>query len=243
MEPRRSHSQTSMSHVGASIDEGLRQHFVKVYNIMAMGLVITGLSAWFTTQSPALTGFLIEARSSTLTSLLIAFSPMLIIAFAFNPATMRRLSSGALTGIFLGFSAYFGWLLSLLFLVYTAESITNVFFITSATFLAMSIWGQTTRKDLTSLGSFLMMGVIGLFIAIIANFFMQSSQLQFIISGAGVLIYTLMIAYDTKMIKATYSESYGSETNAKLAVQGALSLYINFIMLFQFLIQLLGQRE
>lgn len=242
MEQDHFHSQSSSS-LGARIDAGLRAHFVKVYNVMAMGLVLTGLTAWFTSQSPAMLGLLVAAQGNTLTSLLVAFSPMLIILFAFNPASMRRLSATALGAIFLGFSAYFGWLLSMVFVVYTSESIARVFFITAATFLAMSIWGQTTRKDLSSMGSFLMMGVIGLIIAMVVNMFMQSSMLQFMISAAGVLIYTLMTAYDTQSIKQSYNASHGHETNSKLAVMGALSLYLDFIMLFQFLLQFLGNNR
>lgn len=239
----RNQFQTATSGSSSGIDQGLRAHFVKVYQVVAMGIFVTGLSAWMTSQIPSMVNFLIEARSNTMVSLLIAFSPMLIVAFAFNPASIRKFSSTALTGFFLAFSAYFGWLFSLIFLAYTDASIARVFFVTSATFLAMSIWGQTTRKDLTSMGSFLAMGVIGLVIAIVVNFFLQSTMLHFIVSGMGVLIYTLMIAYDTQMIKSMYSQSAGREANSKMAIMGALSLYINFIMLFQFLLQFMGQRE
>lgn len=243
MEPNRFQSSISTSRQSTKIDAGLRQHFVRVYNTMAAGLVVTGLVAWFSAQSEAMVNALVSLHSNPLLGFLVMFSPMIIVMLAFNPATMRRLSSAALTGIFLAFSGYFGWLLSTIFLIYTAESIAQVFFITSATFLAMSIWGQTTKKDLSGLGSFLMMGMIGLVIAIVVNMFMQSSTMMFFISGAGVVIYTLMTAYDTQMIKQYYHESNGNEANAKMAVMGALSLYINFIMLFQFLMQFLGQER
>jgi hypothetical protein len=226
----------------ASYDAGLRAHFMRVYNTMTLGLVLTGLVAWFTSQSPAMSQWLMETQQSGW-GILLALSPMLIIMFAFNPAAARKMSSAALTGVFLAFSAYFGWLLSTLFVVYTGASIARVFFITSATFAAMSLWGYTTKKDLSAMGSFLMMGVFGLIIAIVVNMFLQSTMMHFIISGAGVIIYTLLTAYDTQTIKESYQESAGGEANAKLAVFGALSLYINFIMLFQFLLSLLGQRE
>lgn len=243
MEPNQFRSTSQTSRAGSSIDAGLREHFIRVYYTMAAGLLITGLVAWFSSQSEAMVNALISLHQSPVLGFLIMFSPLIIVMLAFNPATMNRLSSGALTGIFLAFSAYFGWLLSTIFLIYTTESIARVFFITAATFLAMSIWGQTTKKDLSGLGSFLMMGIIGLLIAIVVNWFLQSSMMMFFISGAGVVIYTLMTAYDTQMIKQTYNQANGNEANAKLAVMGALSLYINFIMLFQFLLQFMGGRE
>lgn len=226
-----------------TFDAGLRSHFQRVYNTMAAGLVVTGITAWLTSQSEMMVGALAVAHSNPLMGLLVAFSPMIIVMFAFNPASMRKLSAAALTGVFLAFSAYFGWLLSMVFLAYTPESIARVFFITAATFTAMSIWGYTTKKDLSSMGSFLMMGIIGLIIAIVVNMFFQSPMIMFMISGAGVIIYTLLTAYDTQMIKESYNQASGREANAKLAVMGALSLYINFIMLFQFLLQFMGNRQ
>lgn len=238
MQPYNSQTQTA-----AGYDAGLRSHFIRVYNVMALGLVITGLMAWFSSQNEAMLGALASLHSNPLLGFVVMLSPMIIMMLAFNPASMRKLSAPALTGIFLAFSAYFGWLLSTIFVIYTAESIARVFFITAATFLAMSIWGYTTKKDLSSMGSFLMMGMIGLLIAIVVNFFLQSELMMFIISCAGVVIYTLLTAYDTQAIKEMYQVETGGEANAKLAVMGSLSLYLNFIMLFQFLMQLLGQRE
>lgn len=228
---------------GLTLDQGLKAHFQRVYNVMAGGLVITGLVAWFTAHSPAMMSFLLGLQSNALTSLLIAFSPMILLMMAFNPATVRRLPASMLTLFFFGFSAYFGWLMSVIFLAYTSESIAKVFFITAATFAAMSIWGYTTKRDLSAFGSFLMMGVIGLLIAVVVNIFLQSSMLSFVISGVGVVVYTLMVAFDTQAIKETYNESYGREENSKLAVMGALSLYLDFIMIFQFLLQLMGNRN
>lgn len=228
---------------GLAFDQGLRTHFQRVYNVMAGGLLVTGLVAWFSAQSPAMMSFLQSMQSNTLTSLLIAFSPMILLMMAFNPAAVRRMSSTLLTVVFFGFSAYFGWLMSVIFLAYTAESVAKVFFITAATFAAMSIWGYTTKRDLSAMGSFLVMGAVGLLIAMVVNIFLASSMLSFIISGVGVVLYTLMVAFDTQAIKETYSESYGQEANAKLAVMGALSLYLDFIMIFQFLLQFLGNRN
>ncbi|MCI5059483.1 MAG: Bax inhibitor-1/YccA family protein [Alphaproteobacteria bacterium] len=225
------------------INEGLRSHFHRVYGTMALGLLITAVMAYITAGSETLLSLLVGAQSNTMMRLLIAFSPMIVIMMAFNPYTMRKLSAPVLGLIFFAFSAYFGWLMSTMFIAYTAESITRVFFITAATFAAMSVWGYATKSDLSKMGSFLMMAVIGLIIAIVVNMFLQSPMMMYIISGAGVIIYTLMIAFDTQQIKASYNEAYGQENNNKMAIMGALSLYINFIMLFQFLMQFLGQRE
>ncbi len=226
----------------ASYDAGLRAHFLKVYNIMTFGLVVTGLTAYVTSQIPAMVGFLEMARGNALTAMLIAFSPMFLIMFAFNPASINKFSSQALTLFFVAFSAYFGWLFSTIFLAYTAESIARVFFITAAMFAGTSIYGYTTKRDLSGLSSFLTMGVIGLFIAIVVNMFLQSTMFHFVISGIGVVLYTVMIAFDTQNIKSSYFYM-GSQQAAKAAVLSALGLYINFIMLFQFLMQFMGNRE
>lgn len=225
------------------IDAGLRSHFNRVYGTMALGLLITGVMAYITSGNEALLSLLVGAQSNTMMRMIIAFSPMIVIMMAFNPYTMRRLSAPVLGMIFFAFSAYFGWLMSTMFIAYTGASITRVFFITAGTFAAMSIWGYTSKSDLSKMGSFLMMAVIGLIIAIVVNMFLASPIMMYVISGAGVVIYTLMIAYDTHQIKKNYSADYSAEDNNKIAIMGALGLYINFIMLFQFLMQFLGQRE
>lgn len=225
------------------IDAGLRSHFNQVYATMALGLLITGVMAYITSGNQAMLSLLVNAQGNTMMRMVIAFSPMIIIMMAFNPYTMRKLSAPVLGMIFFAFSAYFGWLMSTMFIAYTATSITRVFFITAMTFAAMSIWGYTSKKDLSKMGSFLMMAVIGLIIAMVVNMFMQSPIMMYVISGAGVVIYTLMIAYDTHKIKQSYNAAYGVENNKKMAIMGALGLYINFIMLFQFLMQFMGQRE
>jgi len=225
------------------VDAGLRTHFNRVYGTMALGLLITGVMAYVTAGNEAMLSLLVGAQSNTMMRMVIAFSPMIVIMLAFNPYTMRKLSAPVLGMIFFAFSAYFGWLMSTMFIAYTATSITRVFFITAATFAAMSIWGYTSKKDLSKMGSFLMMAVIGLIIAMVVNMFLSSPIMMYVISGAGVVIYTLMIAYDTHQIKNNYNAAYGAENNNKMAIMGALGLYINFIMLFQFLMQFLGQRE
>jgi FtsH-binding integral membrane protein len=225
------------------VDEGLKRHFNRVYFTMALGLLITGAMAYITSTNEAMLSLLVNAQGNTGMRMLIAFSPMIIIAMAFNPYTMQRLSAPVLGMIFFAFSAYFGWLMSIMFIAYTADSITRVFFITAGMFAAMSIWGYSTKADLSKMGSLLFMAVIGLIIAIVVNMFMQSPIMMYLISGAGVVIYTLLVAFDTQQIKRSYNAAHGRDNNNKLAVMGALSLYINFIMIFQFLMQFLGQRE
>lgn len=224
-----------------SYDAGLRAHFLRVYNIMTFGLVLTGFTAFLTSQSPAMMEFIQMMRGNTMTALLMAFSPMFLIMFAFNPASINKFSASTLTIFFAVFSAYFGWLFSTLFIAYTAESLARVFFITSAMFAATSIYGYTTKRDLSSMRSFLFMGVIGLMIAIVVNMFLQSTMLHFVVSGVGVVLYTAMIAFDTQAIKQGYY--YAGQAAGKAAVLSALSLYMNFIMLFQFLLQFMGNRE
>ena len=220
-------------------DEGLRNHFRGVYNTMALGLLVTALVALGVSSSQTL----IELIYTTPLKWVVAFAPLAFVWFGFSPNAIRTKSSGQLKTLFYAFSAVFGMSLSAIFIVYSSADIARAFFITSATFAAMSVYGYVTKSDLSKLGAFLMMGVIGLFIAIIVNLFLQSTMMDFIISAVGVLIYTLLVAYDTQNIKETYRASNGDDMNNKLAVMGALGLYINFIMLFQFILSLLGNRD
>lgn len=241
MEPNQFGTTTATAARG--VNEGLRSHFNRVYGTMALGLLITAVMAYVTSTNEAMLGLLVGAQGNTMMRMLIAFSPMIVIMMAFNPYTIRKLSAPVLGMIFFAFSAYFGWLMSTMFIAYTDASIVRVFFITAATFAAMSIWGYTTKSDLSQMRSFLMMAVVGLIIAIVVNMFMQSPLMMYLISGAGVVIYTLMVAFDTQQIKQSYSEMHSRSDNNKMAIMGALGLYINFIMIFQFLMQFLGQRE
>jgi uncharacterized protein len=229
----------------AVIDEGLRSYMLKVYNYMGMGLVITGLVAYFGNQMAVdATGQLTTWGALLYTSPLmwvIALSPLafvLVLSFGIN-----KLSVGAAQATFWAFAAVMGLSLSSIFMVYTDASIAKVFFITAATFGAMSLWGYTTKRDLTGMGSFLFMGLIGLIIAMVVNIFMQSSMLEFAISAIGVLIFVGLTAYDTQKIKESYSESHGTEVLAKGAIMGALRLYLDFINLFLMLLRLFGNRE
>lgn len=220
------------------IDAGLRDHFRNVYTVMAMGLTVTGLTAFALSNSTAA----MQLIFGTPLQWVAMFAPLAFIFFGFNQKTVMTKSAGYLRGMFYAFSAIFGVSLSVIFLAYAGADIARAFFITAATFAAMSILGYTTKIDLSKMGAFLFMGVIGLLIAIVANIFLQSSMLDFIISVAGVLIYTALVAFDTQQIKESYHHSYG-ESNNKAAVMGALSLYINFIMMFQFILSLISPRE
>ena len=230
----------------AAIDEGLRSYMLKVYNYMGIGLVVTGLVAYFSTQvAVTADGTALTAWGSLIyTSPLmwvIALAPLafvLVLSFGLN-----KLSVGAAQLTFWAFAAVMGLSLSAIFMVYTDASIAKVFFITAATFGAMSLWGYTTKRDLTGMGSFLFMGLIGLIIAMIVNIFLQSSMLEFAISAVGVLIFVGLTAYDTQKIKESYNVSFGADVLAKGAIMGALSLYLDFINLFMMLLRLFGNRE
>jgi FtsH-binding integral membrane protein len=228
----------------AVIDEGLRSYMLKVYNYMGVGLVVTGLIAYFANQAAVSNGQLTGWGELLYTSPLmwvIALSPLafvLVLSFGIN-----KLSVPAAQGVFWAFAAVMGLSLSSIFMVYTDASIAKVFFITAATFGAMSLWGYTTKRDLTGMGSFLFMGLIGLIIAMVVNIFLQSTMLEFAISAVGVLIFVGLTAYDTQKIKESYSASHGAEVLAKGAIMGALRLYLDFINLFLMLLRLFGNRE
>lgn len=223
----------------STYDVGLRTHFQNVYNIMAVGLAVTGVIAFAVSNVPALMNLIFNTPLVWVAML----APMAFVFFGFTPNAVRRKSANQLRGLFFAFSAVFGLSMASIFAVYTGTSIARVFFITAGMFAATSIFGYTTKRDLSGLGGLLVMGVIGLLIAMVVNLFLQSSMLQFVISGIGVLVYTGLVAWDTQNIKETYNASHGQESNNKMAVMGALSLYINFIMLFQFLMQFLGNRQ
>jgi uncharacterized protein len=228
----------------AVIDEGLRSYMLKVYNYMGIGLVVTGLVAWFSNQAAVSNGQLTGWGELLYTSPLmwvVALAPLgfvLVLSFGIN-----KLSVGAAQATFWAFAAIMGLSLSSIFMVYTDASIAKVFFITAATFGAMSLYGYTTKRDLSGIGNFLIMGLIGLIIAMIVNIFLQSTALEFAISAIGVLIFVGLTAYDTQKIKESYNVSFGADVLAKGAIMGALSLYLDFINLFLMLLRLFGNRE
>ncbi len=240
----------------AAIDEGLRAYMIRVYNLMALGLAITGVAALgtvalATTGDPA-TAVAQLPNGKMLTSFgtLIYGSPLKwVIMLAplgfvfFLSARINKMSVSAAQTTFWAFAALIGISLSSIFLVYTPGSIVQTFFITAASFGALSLWGYTTKRDLTGMGSFLFMGLIGLIIAMIVNIFLASPALQFAISGIGVLVFAGLTAYDTQKIKEMYYEGDGAVVMGRKAIMGALRLYLDFINLFLFLLQFLGNRE
>jgi FtsH-binding integral membrane protein len=242
--------------VDTGIDEGLRAYMLKVYNLMALGLAITGLAALgtmmlATTNDPAAAAATL-GNGKMLTSLGLALygSPLKWVVMLaplgmvfFLSARIHTLSVSSAQTMFWVFAALMGLSLSSIFLVYTSASIVQTFFITAASFGALSLFGYTTKRDLTGWGSFLIMGVFGLIIAMVVNIFLASPALQFAISAIGVLIFAGLTAYDTQKIKEMYFEGDEVLVAGRKAIMGALTLYLDFINLFSFLLSFLGNRE
>jgi FtsH-binding integral membrane protein len=219
-----------------TFDVGLRAHMQRVFGYMAGGLAVTGLLSWVVANTPL--AQIIFGSPLRWVAMLLPLAFILVMNFK-----MQSISASGLKILFWLFCASMGISMASIFLVFTGASVARAFFITASTFGTMALWGYTTKRDLTSMGAFLMMGVIGLMIASLVNIFLMSSGLQWVVSIAGVAIFTGLTAWDTQRIKQTYSESYGSEDNDKIAVFGALSLYLNFINAFQFLLSLTGDRR
>lgn len=219
-------------------DEGLRQHMLRVYNYMGGGLVVTGLVAMLVASSPAMLQAIFGPGILKWVVMLAPLAFVMVMSFG-----IHRMSFATAQLVWWAYCAAMGLSMASIFLVFTGASIALTFFVTAATFLAMSLYGYTTKADLSKMGSFLIMGVIGIVIAGLANIFFQSPALQFAISAIGVVIFTGLTAYDTQRIKEEYAEFYDRETSGKLALMGALALYLNFVNLFQFLLYFLGQRE
>jgi len=236
-----------------AIDAGLRAHMIRVYNYMTAGVALTGVLAWLTYQLAG--GDAIMVAGGRITGLT-AFGQTI-----FNPVTsivlllgtlglvffisfrIHRLEASTALGLFMLYAGLLGVALSSIFLTYTGASITRVFFISAATFGAMSLWGYTTQRDLTSMGSFLMMGLFGLILASLVNMFWPNGTLSLMISVVGVLIFVGLTAYDTQKIKEYYDVNDDGTVSGRKAVMGALSLYLDFINLFLMLLQLLGDRR
>jgi FtsH-binding integral membrane protein len=216
------------------VDEGLRSYMLTVYNYMGLGLAITGLVAFLVASSPAL----YQPIFGTPLKWVVMLAPLGFVFFL--SAKIRTMSVGAAQLTFWLFAAVMGLSLASIFLVFTGDSIARVFFITAGTFGAMSLYGYTTKRDLTAWGSFLFMGLIGIIIASLVNLFIASSALHFAISVIGVLVFVGLTAYDTQRIKELYYELDASDVVARKAIMGALSLYLDFINLFVMLLQLFG---
>lgn len=221
----------------ADVDVGLRSYMLRVYNLMAMGLSLTGVVAFLLSNSPTL----MAGIFGTPLMWVAFFAPLgLVFYLSFR---INSLAASTAQMLFWVYAGLLGISLSSIFLVYTGVSIAKTFFITASTFAAMSLWGYTTRKDLSGMGSFLLMGLIGLIIASVVNIFLKSSGLEFATSVIGVLIFTGLTAYDTQEIKLMYYEADSSEIATKKAVLGALRLYMDFINLFLYLLRFMGDRR
>jgi len=234
------------------IDAGLRAYMLRVFNWMTSGLLLTGIVAVAIAHTDLINAFYPSValpngrmvRAPTFLAVIAMFAPLafvLVLSFGVN-----KLSRSTAQMLYWAFCAAMGASLTNIFIIYTGESIGRVFFITAATFATMSAWGYTTNRDLSRMGSFLMMGLFGIIIASLVNIFLQSSGMQFLISIIGVVVFTGLTAYDTQRIKADYVQfayADGPEQAAKRSVYDALNLYLNFINLFMMLLSLLGNRN
>ena len=221
----------------AVIDQGLRAHMNKVYGLMSVGMLITALVAWAVGTNPAL----LTQIFTTPLRWVVMFAP-LVVVFAFS-ATINRMSAATAQLVFYVYAALMGLSLSFIFAVYTGVSITQTFLVTAIAFAGLSIYGYTTKRSLSGLGTFLMMGVIGLVVASLVNIFLASSAVAFAISAIGVLIFAGLTAYDTQSIKNAYlahAQMGDKEWLGKSAIMGALNLYLDFLNMFMFLLQFMG---
>src|SRR3954451_15327172 len=234
----------------AAIDAGLRAYMLRVYNYMAAGVALTGVVAWFTYNAAVVTDA--AGRITGLTSFgqAIFSGPLTIVLFLgtlgivfFMSFRIDRLQPSTAFTLFMAYAALLGLMLSSVFLAYTGASVTRTFFISAASFGALSLYGYTTQRDLSPIGTFLIMGMIGLFIAMLVNIFLKSSGLDFVISGAGVLIFAGLTAWDTQRIKEMYDVMDDGTIAGRKAVMGALTLYLDFINLFLFMLRFLGDRR
>ena len=221
----------------AVIDEGLRGYMLKVYNYMASALALTGIVAYGVANTPVL----MNAIFGTPLMWVVMLAPLGIVFFL--SAKIRTMSASAAQTTFWVFAVLMGMSLASIFIVYTGTSIARVFFITAGLFGTMSLYGYTTKRDLSGWGSFLFMGLIGVIIASIVNWFLASSALEFAISVIGVLVFVGLTAYDTQRIKEMYAQSDSTAVMSKKAIMGALRLYLDFINLFLMLLRLFGGRH
>ncbi|PYE89307.1 Bax inhibitor-1/YccA family protein [Phyllobacterium leguminum] len=227
--------------VDTGVDQGLRSYMLGVYNMMALGLAVTGVAALGTS---------VLAQSNPAFAQLLYTSPLRwvimlapLAAVFFLSFRIESLSVGTARAVFWGYAALVGLSLSSIFLVFTGQSIVRTFFVTAASFGALSLYGYTTKRDLSAMGSFLIMGVFGLIIASVVNIFLGSTALQFAISVLGVLIFAGLTAFDTQQIKEMYFEGDSSDTMGRKIVMGALRLYLDFINMFMFLLQFMGNNR
>jgi FtsH-binding integral membrane protein len=223
----------------AQIDEGLRAHMNKVYGLMSIGMLVTGAVAYFVGNNEQL----LTAIWGSGLKWVVMFAPLAVV-FAFG-AMLHRMSAATAQMVFFGYAALMGLSISFIFAAYTGVSIAQTFLVTAIAFAGLSLYGYTTKRDLSAMGAFLMMGLIGLIVASIVNIFLASSAMAFAISVIGVLIFAGLTAYDTQNIKNTYLQLAQTDQDflGKAAILGALQLYLDFLNMFMFLLQFLGNRE
>jgi len=234
----------------AAIDAGLRAYMIRVYNYMAAGVALTGVVAWLTFSQAVVTDAAGAITGLTPFGQMIFSGPLAIVLFIvtlgmvfYLSFRINRLQAGTALTLFLVYAGLLGLMLSSVFLAYTGTSITRVFFISAASFGALSLYGYTTKRDLSPIGSFLIMGLFGLIIAMVVNMFLGSQGLEFVISAGGVLIFAGLTAWDTQQIKEMYDPMDDGTVGGRKAVMGALKLYLDFINLFLFLLRFLGDRR
>ena len=223
---------------GEAYDAGLRRYMLSVYNYMASGVLLTGIVALLFAASGL--AYQVFAGPGILKYVVI-FAPLafaMVMSFGIN-----RLSTFAMQALFWAYAAVMGVSLSYIFLAYTGTSIAQTFFATAAAFAGLSLWGYTTKKDLSGFGTFLIMGVVGLLVASLINIFMKSNAMSLVISGVGVLLFAGLTAYDTQKIKSIYAHVAGTDMMGKSVIMGALNLYLDFINMFLFLLRLFGDRR
>ena len=231
-----------------SVDAGLRGFMLGVYNKVALGLVLSGVLAWLTSSYRPVAELLYvltpdgRLQGFTMLGTVVRFAPLVMM---FASMFALKNPSGRTAGLFYwAFVATIGAGLGVWLLAYTGQSVAQTFFVTAAAFGGLSLWGYTTKRNLTGMGSFLMMGLIGLVVASLVNIFLHSAAISFVVSILGVLIFAGLIAYDTQRLKMTYYELGGDRESSAVATNfGALSLYLNFINLFQFLLSIFGARR
>jgi FtsH-binding integral membrane protein len=243
LDPQQQQAQASIGTVGAdagavAYDAGLRSYMLKVYNYMGSGILLTGIVAMLFAQTEMAQQIMYNGG---LMRWIIMLSPLAVVfAMSFG---VNRMSTTTIQALFWAFTVLMGLSMSTIFFTFTGTSIAETFFATAAAFVGLSLYGYTTQRNLTGMGSFLIMGLVGLIVASIINIFLQSGTLHWVISCAGVLIFAGLTAYDTQKIKSMYQYVQGTDMVGKTAIMGALTLYLDFINMFQFLLSFMGSRD
>ena len=232
------HTADTLGRESVAYDAGLRSYMLSVYNYMASGVLLTGVVALLFARSGAAETILMGPGILKWVIMLSPLAFVMVLSFGIN-----RLSTGTAQLLFWAFATVMGLSMASIFLVYTGQSIALTFFATSAAFVSLSLYGYTTKRDLSGFGTFLIMGVVGLLVAMLLNLWLQSPVMNLVISAIGVLIFAGLTAYDTQKIKSMYAYVAGTDMIGKTVIMGALSLYLDFVNMFTFLLQFLGSRD